>query len=81
VLTITRFQPAQQQGANKPAIPVRQKQQEANSDAAPAIPAPQEMQASVMLVPKETAAQNLLKQAESSGSPLNSFLVKCRLAW
>jgi hypothetical protein len=39
------------------------------------------MQASVMLVPKETAAQNLLKQAADGGSPLDTFLVKCRLAW
>lgn len=37
------------------------------------------MQASVMLVPKETAISRL--QASSADSPLNSFLVKCRLAW
>lgn len=77
-----RFQPS-----NKQAVSPQQQQQPASSTEAnkPAdrvgIPAPQELAASVMLVPKKAAQAELMQQASATGSPLNSFLVKCRLAW
>lgn len=74
--TVSRFQQQASQSETPVQVPADSRQK-----ASIPIPAPQEMQASVMLVPKETAAQNLLKQAAAGGSPLDTFLVKCRLAW
>jgi hypothetical protein len=77
---VSRFQPGNKQTASP-------QQQPASSTEAskPAelvgIPAPQELAASVMLVPKKSAQADLMQQASATGSPLNSFLVKCRLAW
>lgn len=65
---VSSQQPASSTEANKPADRV-------------GIPAPQELAASVMLVPKKAAQADLMQQASATGSPLNSFLVKCRLAW
>lgn len=59
-------------------------QQQATKSAAPAIPAPQDMQASVMLVPKAGAEERLAQAAGASAagnsSPVAGFLVKCKLA-